>query len=193
MVMPTIKSRPANASSLSDENTQLVNVVVTSRAVPDPTHWERMELLFPTPEIDMVNPQRFEMHQLDGILALDTERHEVLGFKQLEGNTFTGQACEPVIAGPRWLEVAAQAAAFYLKRCVLCQNDVNFGIGGIYDLEFHRDLLKGQRLYVQVRAVMIDLPASARIEFEGYVDSTLFFTGGMLLLPLKYLNTPASR
>jgi hypothetical protein len=156
--------------------------------LPDPQAWGLMPDLHDSERINAVNPQRFEMHQLDGVLSIDDTKHEILGYKQLEGNPFISAGQGSVQAGPRWIEVAAQASAYYLKGCNFGGRDINFGIGGIYDLEFHRAQLTGRRMYVLARATSIDAPTSARVEFEGFVDSTLFFSGGMLLLPLKCLE-----
>lgn len=161
---------------------------VVKSLLPDPHSWGLMPDLHDSERINAVNPQRFEMHQLDGVLSIDETKHEILGYKQLEGNPFISAGQGIVQAGPRWIEVAAQASAYYLKGCDFGGREINFGIGGIYDLEFHRAQLTGRRMYVLARATSIDAPTSARVEFEGFVDSTLFFSGGMLLLPLKCLE-----
>lgn len=172
---------------------------VHSSPLPDPGDWHLLPDLISADQIHAVNPQRFEMHQLDGILSIDDDRQEILGYRHLADNPFASEINAKTVgqgtiqAGPRWTEVAAQVSAYYLKRLDFGGMGINFGIGGIYGLEFHHAALTGHRLYVLSRAVSVDAPVSARMEFEGYVDSTPFFSGEILLMPLKCLDRSAGR
>ena len=46
--------------------------------------------LFNIDDIREINPQRFEMEQLTGVLYVDRENHGIIGYKDITPNEFLG-------------------------------------------------------------------------------------------------------
>ncbi len=69
------------------------------------------EPIYDQATINQVNPQRFEMQQLDGILWQDTERHLILGYKEVTDQEFWIRGHvpgRPLMPGVIMIEAAAQ-------------------------------------------------------------------------------------
>jgi len=75
--------------------------------------------VFDKEAIDKVNPQRFEMHQLDGILWYDKKKFLVLGYKDVTENEFWTRGHipgRPIMPGVIMVEAAAQLLSFFVKQ-----------------------------------------------------------------------------
>ena len=77
------------------------------------------ESLFTKEDILAVNPQAYEMQQLDGILWYDGGRHMILGYKDLTESEFWVRGHipgRPLMPAVIMVESAAQLSSFYVKR-----------------------------------------------------------------------------
>ncbi len=105
--------------------------------------------LFDKEAICTVNPQRYEMQQLDGILWYDKERLLILGYKDVTENEFWIRGHipgRPLMPGVIMVESAAQLLSFFVKH--ICQEEGFIGFAGIEATKFRSVIEPGQRLYL---------------------------------------------
>ena len=107
------------------------------------------EPLFDREAICKVNPQRFEMQHLDGILWLDKEKLLVLGYKDVTDSEFWIRGHipgRPLMPGVIMIEAAAQLSSFFMKQVYELEGFIGFA--GINSAKFRSVVEPGQRLYL---------------------------------------------
>jgi len=105
--------------------------------------------VFDKEAIGKVNPQRFEMQQLDGILWYDKGKSLVLGYKDVTEDEFWVRGHipgRPLMPGVIMIEAAAQLSSFFLKQ--VYQEKGFIGFAGIEAAKFRSVIEPGQRLYL---------------------------------------------
>ncbi|MHC4618719.1 MAG: 3-hydroxyacyl-ACP dehydratase FabZ family protein [Planctomycetota bacterium] len=105
--------------------------------------------LFDREAIAKVNPQRFEMQQLDGILWYDKQKFLILGYKDVTEQEFwvRGHIPErPLMPGVLMVEAAAQLSSFFIKQ--IYERKGFFGFASIDSAKFRATVEPGQRMYV---------------------------------------------
>ncbi len=105
--------------------------------------------VFDREAIDKVNPQRFEMQQLDGILFYDKDKHLILGFKDVTEEEFWIRGhipARPLMPGVIMVEAAAQLSGFFVKQAYELEGFIGFA--GIDSAKFRSVVEPGQRLYL---------------------------------------------
>ncbi len=105
--------------------------------------------IFDKEAIGKVNPQRFEMQQLDGILWYDKERFLVLGYKDVTGGEFWIRGHipgRPLMPAVIMVEAAAQLSGFFVKHIYELEGFIGFA--GIDSAKFRAPVEPGQRLYL---------------------------------------------
>jgi 3-hydroxyacyl-[acyl-carrier-protein] dehydratase len=103
--------------------------------------------IFDREAISKVNPQQFEMQQLDGILWCDKESMLVLGYKDVTDNEFWIRGHipgRPLMPGVIMVESAAQLLSFFVKQIMGEQGFIGFT--GIDSAKFRSMVVPGQRL-----------------------------------------------
>jgi len=103
--------------------------------------------LFTREDICKVNPQRFEMEQLDGILWYDKEKFLILGYKDVTEDEFwiRGHIPErPLMPGVIMIEAAAQLSSFFVKQIYELEGFIGFA--SIDSAKFRSVVEPGQRL-----------------------------------------------
>lgn len=103
--------------------------------------------LFTKEEIGKVNPQRFEMEHLDGILWYDKEKFLILGYKDVTEDEFwiRGHIPErPLMPGVIMVEAAAQLSSFFVKQIYELKGFIGFA--SIDSAKFRSVVEPGQRL-----------------------------------------------
>ena len=145
-------------------------------------------LLFDMSEIDLngpdvfdqkaileVNPQSFEMQQLDGILWYNKQKRLVLGYKDVTENEFWIRGHipgRPLMPGVIMVESAAQLLSYFVKKVYEVQGFIGFA--GIESAKFRASVEPGQRLYLLGHITKFgSRKYSARI--QGVVDGTMVF------------------
>ena len=105
--------------------------------------------VFTREDILKVNPQDYEMQQLDGVLWYDKDKRLVLGYKDVTENEFWIRGHipgRPIMPAVIMVESAAQLLSFFVKK-VYCV-DGFIGFTGIEATKFRSAVIPGQRLYL---------------------------------------------
>jgi 3-hydroxyacyl-[acyl-carrier-protein] dehydratase len=105
--------------------------------------------LFDKEAICQVNPQRYEMQQLDGILWYDKDKHLILGYKDVTEHEFWVRGHipgRPLMPGVIMVECAAQLLSFFIKK--VFEEEGFVGFAGIDETKFRSVVEPGQRLYL---------------------------------------------
>ncbi|MBN2019193.1 MAG: beta-hydroxyacyl-ACP dehydratase [Sedimentisphaerales bacterium] len=103
--------------------------------------------VFDKDAIGKVNPQQYEMQQLDGVLWYDKENMLVLGYKDVTDKEFWIRGHipgRPLMPGVIMVESAAQLLSFFVKQIIGLQGFIGFA--GIDSAKFRSTVEPGQRL-----------------------------------------------
>jgi 3-hydroxyacyl-[acyl-carrier-protein] dehydratase len=96
-----------------------------------------------------VNPQSYEMSQLDVIVWHSLEKMLVLGYKDVTDQEFWVRGHipgRPIMPGVIMVEAAAQLCSFFMKRIYGLEGFIGFS--GINDTRFRETVVPGDRLYL---------------------------------------------
>ncbi len=135
--------------------------------------------LFDKEAIGEVNPQRFEMQQLDGILWYDKEKCLILGYKDVREDEFWTRGHipgRPLMPGVIMIEAAAQMLSFFLKR--IYEEKGFIGFAGIDAAKFRSIIEPGQRLYLLGHITKYKHRKNTThvtTSVQGVVDDTMVF------------------
>ena len=105
--------------------------------------------IFDKEAICKVNPQRFEMQHLDGILWWDKDKRLILGYKDVTEDEFwiRGHIPDrPLMPGVIMIEAAAQLSSFFMRQMYELKGFIGFA--GINSAKFRSIVEPGQRLYL---------------------------------------------
>ena len=129
--------------------------------------------------IEKVNPQRFEMQQLDAILWYDKDKSQILGYKDVTDNEFwvRGHIPErPLMPGVIMIEAAAQLSSFFLKE--VFQEPGFIGFAGIENAKFRSVIEPGQKLYMLGQIIKYKKRGRrthVETQVQGVVNGTMVF------------------
>jgi len=135
--------------------------------------------VFDREAIGEVNPQRFEMQQLDGILWYDKDKRLVLGYKDVKEDEFWARGHipgRPLMPGVIMVEAAAQLSSFFVKRTYELEGFIGFA--GINSAKFRSVVEPGQRLYLLGRITKFKSrrdTTHVTTSVQGIVDGTIVF------------------
>ncbi|MCI0499542.1 MAG: hypothetical protein L0Y36_07665 [Planctomycetales bacterium] len=125
--------------------------------------------------IARVNPQSYEMSQLDGIIWHDLNRMLCLGYKDVTENEFWVRGHipgRPIMPGVIMVEAAAQLCSFFMKHIYGLTGFIGFA--GIDATKFRDTVVPGKRLYLMGH---IDKVRSRQFSatVQGVVDGKMAF------------------
>jgi len=133
------------------------------------------QVLFDKEAINRLNPQRFEMRHLDGILWYDKKKFLILGYKDVTKQEFWIRGHipgRPLMPAVIMVEAAAQLSSFFVKE--IYGLDGFIGFAGIESAKFRSVVEPGQRLYL-----LCHITKFSRRKYtcstQGVVDGTLVF------------------
>ena len=132
--------------------------------------------VFDKEAVGRVNPQRFEMQHLDGILWYDKDSDCVLGYKDVTDREFWVRGHipdRPLMPGVIQIEAAAQLLSFFVKQ--VYQEEGFVGFGGIDHAKFRRAVEPGCRLYLLGHVVQARRGRKYVCDVQGIVNNTLVF------------------
>ena len=126
-------------------------------------------------DIMEVNPQAYEMSQLDGIIWHDLDKLLCLGYKDITQNEFWIRGHipgRPIMPGVIMVEAAAQLSSFFMKRIYGFTGFIGFS--GIDKTKFRDTVVPGDRLYLLGHICKIrSRQFSANI--QGVVENKMVF------------------
>lgn len=147
------------------------------------------QLLFDLSEIDLngepvfdkevvcrVNPQQFEMQQLDGILWYDKEKSLILGYKDVTEKEFWVRGHipgRPLMPGVVQIEAAAQLLSFFVRQ--VYEEKGFMGFGGIDRAKFRSVVEPGGRLYLLGHIIEMRRGRKYVCDVQGVVEGTFVF------------------
>jgi 3-hydroxyacyl-[acyl-carrier-protein] dehydratase len=154
-------------------------------ALVDPATIDTSRVLVDREGIRLGNLQRFEMEQLTAIVALDPDRHLIIGYKDIEPDEFwvRGHMPDyPLMPGVMICEAAAQLSSYYCHAIKL--NESGFiGFGGMEDVRFRGPVRPGDRLVLVSQATRVNR-RQAIFETQGFVDANMVYHGRIIGVPL---------
>jgi len=141
-------------------------------------------VLYDAEAIEQVNPHRYEMRLLDGVVHMDVEVGEIVGFKDVREDEFWVRGHipgRPLMPGVLMIETAAQLASFLAKQV---RDEARFiGFGGIEDVKFRVQVTPGQRLYI-LGKFLEQRPRRFKLAAQGLVDGQLAFEAVVVGMPI---------
>jgi 3-hydroxyacyl-[acyl-carrier-protein] dehydratase len=154
-------------------------------ALIDPAAIDTSRVLVDLEGIRQYNPQRHEMEQLTAIVALDTEQHLIIGYKDIEHDEFWIRGHMPgypLMPGVMICEAAAQLASYYCRVIDLVK-DGFLAFGGLEEVRFRGQVRPGDRLVLVCKAARVNRRQTI-FESQGFVDTNMVFHGKIIGVPL---------
>jgi len=141
-------------------------------------------------EIRRFNPQRFEMEHLTAICYEDTQRHVIVGYKDLRPDEFWARGHMPgmpLMPGVIMLEAAAQLASYYCQKHLLMPGMLGFG--GLKEVRFRGVVRPGERFVIVSRLLKLRR-SIITCEFQCFVSQNLVCEGVLkgIALPVDQLT-----
>ena len=131
--------------------------------------------LFDKEAICKLNPQRFEMQQLDGVIWYDKEKFLILGYKDVTEKEFWVRGHipgRPLMPAVIMIEAAAQLSSFFVKQVYEVEGFVGFA--GIDSAKFRFVVEPGNRLYLLGHITKFKR-RKYTCSVQGVVDNTMVF------------------
>jgi 3-hydroxyacyl-[acyl-carrier-protein] dehydratase len=135
-------------------------------------------------QIRQCNRQRFEMEQLDGIVALDTDEAFAVGFKDVGEDEFWVRGHipgRPLLPGVLMCEAAAQLSSFLYGSMFGAEKFLGFG--GLEGVKFRSQVVPGDRLVLVARAEDIR-PRRVVCRCQGFVGDRMVYEGTIIGMPM---------
>jgi 3-hydroxyacyl-[acyl-carrier-protein] dehydratase len=108
--------------------------------------------------IRKVNPHRFEMELLSGIVMVDPMQHLIVGYKDTLETDFWCRGHMPgypLMPGVLMLEAAAQMVSYYASTSTVADAEKIMGLAGIDDARFIKQIKPGDRLMLAAKGIKI--------------------------------------
>jgi len=151
----------------------------------DPSQLDLGRVVAGRPEIERVNPQRFEMEQLSAIVYMDPSQHLIVGYKDVGADEFwvRGHMPDyPLMPGVLMCEAAAQLCSYYIMANGLMQGDF-LGFGGMENVRFRGPVRPGDRLVLVSKGIKMHR-RQCIFSVQGFVGSTMVFHADIIGVPL---------
>jgi 3-hydroxyacyl-[acyl-carrier-protein] dehydratase len=152
----------------------------------DPSKLDFGKVVADAQELRRVNPQRFEMEQLDAIVHMDREQHLIIGYKDVRPDEFWVHGHMPgypLMPGVLMCEAAAQLASYYVVVTGLLTGDF-IGFGGLENVRFRGLVRPGDRLVLVGKGIRMK-PRQTIFNVQGFVGTTMVFHADVFGVPLN--------
>jgi len=139
----------------------------------------------PIEAIRKVNPQRYEMEQLTGIIHADAEARRLVAERRIAEDEWWMRGHipgRPLLPGVLMIEAAAQACA-YLYKVMDPAEDRFIGFGGVQDVKFRGQVVGGDRMIILVET-RAKRSRKAIFGAQGLVDAQMVFEAEIVGMPL---------
>jgi 3-hydroxyacyl-[acyl-carrier-protein] dehydratase len=160
----------------------------------DPARLDLGAVLADREAIRRVNPQRFEMEQLDAIVLLDKERQLIAGYKDVGGDEFWVRGHMPgfpLLPGVLVCEAAAQLCSYYVAAAGLLHGDF-VAFGGLENVRFRGTVRPGDRLVLIGKAVRLNRRQTV-FNVQGFVGPAMVFNADIIGVPFSRKDSAAAR
>ena len=143
-------------------------------------------IIYDTAAIEKINPHRYEMSHLDGIIFEDRQAGTFLGYKDVTQDEFWVRGHipgRPVMPGVIMIEAAAQLASFFAHVISDNHKDRFVGFGGIEHAKFRGTVTPPARLYL-LGKVLENRPRRFVCDAQGVVDGKMVFQAIIIGTPI---------
>ena len=128
-------------------------------------------------EVLAVNPHRYELRLLDGVLFQDDEY--AVGYRDVSADEFWVRGHfpdRPLMPGVLLCECAAQLSSYFAIKTKLVDNGY-VGLGGLEEVRFRGPVVPGDRLIVMLKRGKVRRNRLFSADFQGFVDQKLVVQG----------------
>lgn len=125
--------------------------------------------------IRSLNPQRYEMEQLDGIFSMDADNGVCVGFRDVAEDEWWVRGHipdRPLFPGVLMIEAAAQLAS-YMTHCLSSASGF-MGFAGVEEAKFRGVVTPPSRIILIGKALSLK-PRRFSCYVQGYVDGKLVY------------------
>jgi 3-hydroxyacyl-[acyl-carrier-protein] dehydratase len=155
-------------------------------ALFDPALVDCTKIIADRQAIRDVNPQRYDMEQLDAIVYIDDDRQLVIGYKDIREDEFWVRGHMPgypLFPGVLMCEAAAQLCSYYTTTRHLLQGDL-IGFGGLEHVRFRSVVRPGDRLLLIGKAGRLNRRQTV-FDVQGFVGKVMVFHADVIGVPLQ--------
>jgi len=142
-------------------------------------------VIYDTQAIEKINPHRYEMRQIDGIVHLDMDAGEIVAYKDVKDDEFWVRGHipgRPLYPGVLMIEASAQMSSF--AAMMLNQDETRFiGFGGIKDVKFRMQVTPGDRLYL-LGKFLENRKRRFTMATQGFVKDQMVFEATVIGMPI---------
>lgn len=152
--------------------------------------------LYNQDQVRQVNPQRHEMEQLSGVVYVEREGLEIIGFKDITNDEFWIKGHMPgypLMPGVLICEAAAQLAAFFARKFDLLQAGDYVGFGGMDEVRFRAPIYPPCRMIIGIKGGRIKPKIRSEFSFQAVVDNQLVAHGTIIGVPISRALSSGAR
>lgn len=162
-----------------------------TRVMPPDLHFDLAHIDFSNVVADLdaiqrVNPQRFEMMQLDAVVFLDEVQKIIVGYKDVRFDEFWVRGHMPgypLLPGILMCEASAQLCSYYTMTQKEFDGDF-LGFSGMDKIRFRSPVRPGERLVLVAKELRFNR-RQMLFNVQGFVQDRMVFHGDILGVPLK--------
>jgi len=159
--------------------------------MPPELHFDPAKIDFSNVVADLdgirkVNPQRFEMEQLDAIVHIDFPQKLIIGYKDVRFDEFWVRGHMPgfpLLPGVLLCEASAQLCSYYTMTQHKFEGTF-LGFGGMNEVRFRSPVKPGDRLVLVSKEVRYNRRQMV-FNVQGFVNERMVFHGDIIGVPLK--------
>ncbi|MFV0444226.1 MAG: 3-hydroxyacyl-ACP dehydratase FabZ family protein [Planctomycetaceae bacterium] len=138
-------------------------------------------------EVRKINPQRHEMEQLSGVVYVNRDPLEMIGFKDITDDEFWIKGHMPgypLMPGVLICECAAQCAGFFARKFDILGAGDYIGFGGMDQVRFRAPIYPPCRMIIGLKGARVKPKVRAEFDFQAVVNGTLVAQGTIMGVPI---------